>query len=77
MLSKQSIKLDWLKTWKQNTQVMHTQKQEERKRKVIESLGALFLPCHGRTFPLSEPLNLQWGGRIETVQVRKEHEGFE
>ena len=28
----QIIKLDWLKTWKQNTQVMHTQKQEERER---------------------------------------------
>ena len=30
---KQSIKLDWLKTWKQNTQVMQTQKQEEREKK--------------------------------------------
>ena len=36
---------------------MHTQKQEERKRKVIESLGALFLPHLGRTFPLIKPLN--------------------
>ena len=57
---------------------MHTQKkQEERKRKVIESLGALFLLHLGSTFPLIKPLNWRWGGRIKTVQVRKEHEGFE
>ena len=62
---------------KAKTQVMHTQKQEERKRKVTESLEAFFLPCLGRNFPLNEPLNRQWEGRIETVQVRKEYEGFE
>ena len=44
---------------KQNSQVMHTQKQEERKRKVIESLEALFLPHPKRTFPLIKPLNWQ------------------
>ena len=33
MLNKAKHKLDWLKTRKQNTQVMHTQKQErERER---------------------------------------------
>ena len=52
------------------------QKQEERKRKVIESLGALFLPHPRRTFPLIKPLNQWRGERIETVQVRKEHEGL-
>ena len=47
----------------QNMKAKHTsnahtkKKQEERKRKVIESLGALFLPRLGRTFPLSVPLN--------------------
>ena len=56
---------------------MHTQKQEERKRKVIESLGALFLPLPRRIFPLIKPLNRRWGGRIKTIQVQKEHEGFE
>ena len=56
---------------------MHTQKQEERNKKVIESLGALFLPHPGRTFPLIKPLNRRGGGRIKTVQVRKGHEGFE
>ena len=56
---------------------MHAQKQEERKRKVIESLEAIFLPHPRRTFPLIVPLNRQWGGRVKTVQVRKEHEGFE
>ena len=65
----------------QNLKEKHTSnahiKQEGRKRKVIESIGALFLPRLGRTFPLSEPLNRRRGGRIETVQVRKEHKGFE
>ena len=55
---------------------MQKQKQEERKRKVIESLGALFLPHPRRTFHLIKPLNWQWGGVIKTVQARKEHEGF-
>ena len=32
----------------------HT-KQEKRERKVIKSLGALFLPHPGRTFPLINP----------------------
>ena len=46
----------------QNKKVEHTsnakQKQEgEREReKVTESLGALFLPHFGRTFPFSKPL---------------------
>ena len=56
---------------------MHTQKQEERERKVIESLGVLFLPHLGRTFPSSKSLNRRRRGRIKTVQVRKENEGFE
>ena len=37
----------------------HTKTRRERERereKVIESLGALFLPYFGRTFPLSESL---------------------
>ena len=54
----------------------HT-KNKKRERKVTESLGALFLPHLGRTFPSSKPLNRRWKGRIKTVQVRKEHEGFE
>ena len=29
--TKQCIKLDWLKTWKQNTQVMQKQKREEER----------------------------------------------
>ena len=72
------IKLDWLKTWKQNTQVMQTQKQEaEREReKMRESLRTLFLPHLGRTFPFSKPLIRRWGGRIKTFQVWKEHDGF-
>ena len=52
---------------------MHTQ-NKKRERKMIESLGTLFLPHPGRTFPLIKPLNRRWKGK--TVQVRKEHEGF-
>ena len=58
----------------------HTRNANKNKRierKVIESLGALFLPYPGRTLPLIKPLNRWQGGRIKTVQVRKEHEGFE
>ena len=55
MLSK-AAKLDQLKKKKQNTQVMQNKKQKERE-EVIESLGTLFLPHLGRTFPLSKLLN--------------------
>ena len=34
-------------------------KNKRRKKKMIESLGALFLPQLERTFPLIKPLN-QW-----------------
>ena len=44
---------------------------------MIESLGTLFLPHLGGAFPLSEPLNQWWGERVETIQIRKEHKGFE
>ena len=64
----------------QNMKAKHTSnantKIRREREKVIESLEALFLPHLGRTFPLSKPLNRWRGGRIETVQVRKEHEGF-
>ena len=56
---------------------MQKQKQEgDREKKVTESLGAFFLPHLERTFPFSKPLIWRWRGRIETVQVRKENEGF-
>ena len=45
----------------QNLKAKHTTnvhtKQKERKTKVIESLGAIFLPHLGSTFPFSESLN--------------------
>ena len=34
-----------------------TRRERERKRKMIESLGALFFPHPGRPFPLIKPLN--------------------
>ena len=40
--TKQCIILDWLKTTKQNTQVIQKQNQEGEREEVIESLGALF-----------------------------------
>ena len=58
---------------------MHKQREREREReRETKSLGAFFLPRLRRIFPLSEAL-IWWrggGGRIETVQVRKEHDGF-
>ena len=62
---------------KDKTHKLCKNKNSKRKKKVIESLGVLFLPHLERTFPLIKSLNQWWGGRIETVQVRKEHEGFE
>ena len=56
---------------------MHKQKHKEIEKKVIKSLGAIFLPLTWRTFPLIKPLNWWWGGRSKTVQVQKEHEGLE
>ena len=46
----------------QNMKAKHTSNAKTKTRRgerelVIESLGALFLPHLGRTFPLSEPLN--------------------
>ena len=60
---------------------MHTQKQEgereREKKKVTKSLGSFFLSHLGRTSPFGKPLIQRRGRKIETVQVRKEHEGFE
>ena len=66
----------------QNTKAKHksnakTKTRRGEREKVTESLGAFFLPHLERTFPFSKPLIWQWRGRIETVQVRKENEGFE
>ena len=66
----QCIKLGWLKTLKQNTQVMQKQKQEGGEReKMTKSLGAFFVPHLGRTFLFCKPLIRRWGGRMETIQV--------
>ena len=54
------------------------QKQKHKEREESDWITwAIFLLYLGRTFPLIKSLNRQWGGRIETVQVRKENEGFE
>ena len=74
----QCIKLGWLKTLKQNTQVMQKQKQEGGEwEKMTKSLGAFLLPHLERTFLFCKLLIRRWGGRIETIQVWKEHEGFD
>ena len=59
---------------KQNKQVMHDIKG--KREKVTKSLWAFFLPHLGRTFPLSEPLIWRWGGKVETIQVQKEHKAL-
>ena len=64
----------------QKSKAKHTRNASKNKkieRKVIESLGTLFLPHPGRTLHLIKTMNRRWGGRIKTVQVQKEHEGFE
>ena len=61
---------------KSKTHKLCKNKNTKREKKVIESLGALFLPHLGRTFPLIKPLNQKWGERIKIVQVWKEHKGF-
>ena len=46
----------------QNSKAKHTRnanKNNKIEKKVIESLGAIFLPRLGRTFPLIKPLNWQ------------------
>ena len=73
MLSK-TTKLDWLE--RRTTHSSYAKQKQEEREEVIESLGAIFLPHLGRTFSLRKPLNLWWRERIETIQVRKEHEGF-
>ena len=76
MLHKQSIKTRLTQNMKaKHKSNAHTETRRERK--VTESLGAIFLPHLGRTFPLIKPLNQRWGGRVKTVQVWKEHKGFE
>ena len=76
MLNKANHKTRLTQRIKQNTQEMQTN-NKKIERKVIESLRAFFLPHSGRTLSLIKPLNRRCGGRIKTVQVRKEHEGFE
>ena len=49
------------------------QTKTRRQNKVIKSLRVLFLPHLGKTFPLIKPLNQWKGGRIESIQVQKEH----
>ena len=65
----------------QNMKAKHTSNAKTKTRrgereKVNKSLETFFFPHLRRTFPFYKPLIWQWGGRIETVQVRKEYEGF-
>ena len=59
MLKKQCIKLNWLKTRKQNTEVMQKQKQEEeREKKVTTSLGVFSFHALEESFRLAN----SWSG---------------
>ena len=65
MLNKQSIKTRLTQNMKaKHTSNANTKIRRERE-KVIKSLGTLFLPHLGRTFPLIKLLNRRWGGRIK------------
>ena len=66
----------------QNKKAKHTSNAYSKTRKgerekLTKLLRAFFLPHLGRTFLFDESLIWWWGGRIEAIQVRKEHEGFE
>ena len=76
MLNKQSIKTRLTQNMKAK-HISNAHTKTRRERKVTESLEALFLPHIGRIFLSSKPLNRWWRRRIKTVQVQKEHEGFE
>ena len=60
-----------------HTSNVKTKTRKGEKEKMIESFEVFFLSHLGRTFTFWKPLIRQWEGRIEIVQVRKEHEGFE
>ena len=57
ILNKAKHKTILIKKVKQNTQEMQKKKNKKIERKAIQSLGALFLPHLGGTFPLIKPLN--------------------
>ena len=67
----------------QNTKEKHISnankktRRGERERKSDRITWSPFPSTLGRTFPFSEPLIWRWGERVKTIQVRKEHEGFE
>ena len=76
--AKHKTRLTQKKKKKKNTHT-HTSNATNKNKKIEESdksLRVLFLPHLGRIFPLIKPLNRWRGGRIETVQVQKEHEGL-
>ena len=57
MLSKAKYKTRLTQNMKaKHTSNANTKTRSGEKEKVIESLGALFLPHLGRTFPFSKPL---------------------
>ena len=56
MLSKAKYKTRLTQT-KSKTNKLCKNKNTKREKKVIESLGALFVPHLGRTFPFIKPLN--------------------
>ena len=70
MLNKAKHKLDWLKTRKQNTQVMHTQKQErEREKKWLNHLELFsFHTTLKETFRIANPW---FGGEGEELKPSK------
>jgi len=78
MLNKAKYKTKLTQNKKEkHTSNAYSKTRKEEIEKVTKSLRAFFLPYLGRTFPFDESLIRRWGGRIETIQVWKEHEGFE
>ena len=67
---KQSIKTRLTQN-KSKTHKLCKNKNTKREKKVIESLGVLFLPHLRRTFPLIKPLNRRWGKELKLFKFER------
>ena len=56
---------------KSKTHKLCKNKNTKREKKVIESLGALFLPYLGRTFSLIKPLNCGEGEELKPFKFER------
>ena len=60
-----------------NAKAKKTKTRKGKERKSDKIIWSLFPFTPWKNLSIRKPLIRQWWGRIETVQFRKEHEGFE